>query len=72
MTRESRDQLPDGFFAIESAAARRRRVARIQQELHDGEYDVAASAVADAIVSFFSREIEPGDGHNAGLSADSC
>lgn len=72
MNQGSRPRASDLFLVSESAEDRMSRVDQIAHNVAAGKYDVPATEVADAVVAFFSRSIEPLGPVNPGSSQHSC
>lgn len=62
----------DLYLVSESAEERMNRVDQILQNVAAGQYEVPAAEVADAVVAFFSRSIEPPSQGNPSSSQHSC
>lgn len=57
---------------VESAAERAARVDELQASIARHAYEVPSLVVADAVVAFFRRGLEPLDSDNQGPSGESC
>lgn len=62
----------DLYLVSETAAERKTRVEAILRNVAAGRYEVPAADVADAVVAFFSRSLEPPSPMNPGSSQHSC
>ena len=60
------------FLIEETAEERRRRVEEIRHQVAAGSYEVASEEVADAVVAYFSRDVQPQPAPNPGASDDTC
>ena len=60
------------FLIEESREERMKRVDEIRRSVANGSYEVPANAVADAVVSFFSRSLPPTVAPNPGSRDDTC
>lgn len=72
MSSSSRHQSADLFLIEESGEERMNRVDDIRRRVASGDYQVPASAVADAVVAFFSRTLSPAAAPDAGNTDDTC
>ena len=62
----------DLFLIEESGEERMNRVDHIRRSVADGSYKVPATAVADAVVAFFSRAMPAPTEPNPGSADDTC
>ena len=60
------------FLIEETAEERRRRVEEIRRKIAAGSYEIASEEVADAVVAYFSRDLQPQAAPNPGASDDTC